>query len=78
MPRQIPKLNTDNSVVLGEDGKPIMLANTARDIWVTATTLTTALNLAIISYALSGLVLVLGIAFIFIGLAFYTINKNKK
>lgn len=76
MPRQIPKLDADGSAVLDTDGKPVMVANTARDIWIIATTLITALDLGMLSYAFSGLVLILGIAFIFIGLVFYTASKR--
>jgi len=45
MPHQIPKLDENGQPVLGADGKPVMISNTARDIWITVTTLTTALNL---------------------------------
>ena len=45
MPRQVPKLDANGNPVLGNDGKPVMVANTSRDIWITATTLTTALHL---------------------------------
>jgi len=76
MPRQITKLDSNGSAVVGEDGKPVMVANTTRDIWITATTLTTALNLGIISYAFSGLALVLGLLFVLIGIAFYALAKR--
>ena len=77
MPRQIPKVDANGSAVLGEDGKPVMVANTARDIWITATTLITALNLGLLSYAFSGLAVVLGIVFILIGLTFYAMSKRQ-
>jgi hypothetical protein len=76
MPRQVPELDTNGNPVLGEDGKPIMMANTARDIWITATTLTTALHLGIISYAISGITLLLGLTFILTGMAFYALSKR--
>ena len=47
MPRQIPKLDETGKQILDEEGKAVMTANTARDIWITATTLITALNLPI-------------------------------
>src|SRR3990167_151872 len=52
MPRQIPKLDVEGKPILDKDGKPAMTANTARDIWITATTLITALNLGLFAYAL--------------------------
>ena len=73
MPREIQKLDANGSVVLGQDGKPVMVANTARDIWITATTLTTALNVGILSYAFAGLVFILGIIFVLIGLVFKSV-----
>lgn len=42
MSRQIPKLDVEGKPILGEDGRPAMTVNTARDIWITATTLITA------------------------------------
>lgn len=59
-----------------QNGNPIMVENSARNIWVTATTLTTALNLGIISYLFSGLIIFLGIVFSWIGiLLFFVIKK---
>jgi len=77
MPSKIPVLNSDGTSVLGLDGKPTMIDNSARDIWIKPNTLITALNLGVISYAFSGLVVVLGIGFIFIGVTFKYIIKNK-
>ena len=48
-----------------------------RDIWVTATTLTTALNLGIIAYALSGLVVALGIMFVWVSLLSWKVQKAR-
>ena len=77
MPQQIPKLDANGSPVLDKDGQPVMTANTARDIWITATTLITALKLGIIAYAFSGLVFFMGIIFILIGLSFYVLAKRQ-
>lgn len=76
MPRQIQKLDMDGNPVLGEDGKPIMIPNDARNIWITATTLTTALNLGIVTYSFSGLVLLLGLISIWTGVVFRKLATN--
>ncbi len=68
MPRQIAKLDEKGQPVLDAEGKSVMVDNTARDIWITATTLTTALNLGILTYALSGLVILFGLTLILIGI----------
>lgn len=76
MPRQIPNLDADNKPILGEDGKPEMTADTARDIWITATTLITALNLGIIAYAFAGLMLLFGLFSIWTGIIFYALSRK--
>jgi len=76
MPRQIPKLDAYGKPILGEDGKPAMTANTARDIWITATTLITALNLGIFAYAFSAITLLLGLFFIWTGVIFYALCRK--
>ena len=77
MPSKIPVINSDGTSVLDADGKPTMIDNSARDIWITANTLITALNLGVISYAFSGLVFVLGVGFLLIGVTFRNIIKIK-
>jgi hypothetical protein len=76
MPRQIPKLDVEGKPILGEDGKPTMIANTARDIWITATTLITALNLGIFAYAFAGLTLFFGLFSIWTGIIFYASSRK--
>ena len=76
MPRQIPKLDENNQPILGVDGKPVMTPNTARDIWITATTLTTALNLGIMTYVFSGLILLFGCISIWSGMVFYALSQR--
>jgi hypothetical protein len=76
MPRQIEKLDSLGVPILDENGKQIMVPNTARDMWVTATTLTTALNLGIMAYAFSGLVFVLGLISILAGVLCYVLNRR--
>jgi hypothetical protein len=78
MPRQIQKIDQAGQPVLGPDGKPVMVANTARDIWITATTLTTALNLGILTYSFSGLFILLGGISIWTGIVFLTLSRNPK
>lgn len=78
MPRQIAKTNEKGEPVLDASGKPIMIQNSARDIWITATTLSTALSLGIISYGLSAMVILLAIILIINGFAFLTIKKKLK
>ena len=77
MPRQIPKLDEGGNQVLGADGKPVMVANSARDIWITATTLITALNLGILTYVFSGLVLLFGLISIWTGIVFYALSRHS-
>src|SRR3989338_5355058 len=49
------------------DGKTVMVENTDRDIWITATTLRTALHLGILTYVFSGTILLFGLISIWIG-----------
>jgi len=76
MPRQIPKLDVEGKPILSEDGKPAMTANTARDIWITATTLITALNLGIFAYAFSVVMLLLGLFSIWTGVISYALSRK--
>ncbi len=76
LPRQIPKLDADGNPVLGDDGTPVMVANTARDIWITATTLITAFNLGIVTYAFSGLILLFGLISIWTGITFCALSRK--
>lgn len=76
MPRQVPKLDADGKPILDEEGKEVMVPNEARNTWVTATTLITALNLGIITYVFSGLIALLGLISIWTGVTFYAIRKS--
>ena len=76
MPRQIAKLDQNGKEVLDEKGQPVMVPNTARDIWITATTLMVALNLGIVTYAFAGLAVLLGFVFILIGAALGGLGKR--
>lgn len=76
MPREVPKLDANGKPVLDEKGTQVMVPNTARDLWVTATTLTTALNLGIITYAFSALVILFGLVSIMTGIVFCSLSKK--
>ena len=76
MPRQIPKFDEEGKPILDKDGKPAMTANIARDIWITATTLITALNLGLFAYAFSVVVLLFGLFSIWTGIIFYALSRK--
>ena len=76
MPRQIPKLDEAGKPILDEEGKSVMTANTARDIWITATTLITALNLGIFAYAFAGFSILFGLFSIWTGIIFYALSRR--
>jgi hypothetical protein len=77
MPRLISKLDEDGEPIL-KDGKPVLTANLARDIWIPSTTLTTALNLAILTYVFSGLIVLFGLISVWTGIIFYFLSQSKK
>lgn len=77
MPRQIPQLDANGQAVLDGSGQPVMVANTARDIWITAITLITALNLGMLTYVFSGLILLFGAISIWTGIVFYKLAKER-
>src|SRR3989344_4427741 len=76
MPRQIPKLDETGKTIVDENGKTVMTANTARDIWITATTLITALNLGIFAYAFAGFLILFGLFSIWTGIIFYALSRR--
>ena len=78
MPRQIPKLDENGNPVLDTESNPVMVANTARDIWITATTLITALHLGVLTYVFSGIVLLLGFISIWTGVVFYALSRERQ
>jgi len=76
MPRQTPKLNEKGEPIVDVEGKAVMVPNTARDIWITATTLITALNLGILTYVFSGLILLFGLISIWTGVVFNMLSRR--
>lgn len=76
MPRTIDKVDAAGKVVLGADGKAVQVPNTARDMWITATTLTTALHLGILSYVFSGLFILLGLISFWTGVVLNALGKK--
>jgi len=76
MPRQVEKIDEAGNTVLGPDGKPVMVNNATRDLWITATTLITALNLGIITYAFSGFIILFGLISFWTGITFHIIYRK--
>ncbi len=76
MPRQIVKLDSAGKPILDAEGKEVMVPNDARNMWVTATTLTTALNLGIVTYVFSGFMVFLGLISIWTGSIFCILSKK--
>lgn len=76
MPQKVAQVDASGSAVIGKDGKPVMISNAARNIWITATTLTTALNLGIITYVFSASVILFGLISVWTGVLFAALSKK--
>jgi hypothetical protein len=76
MPREIPQLDENGAAVLDENGEEVMVPNEARASWMNATTLTTALGLGIVAYALSAFAVVVGLTLMVTGYVFLQIRKK--
>jgi hypothetical protein len=76
MERMVPQLDENGAAVLDENGEPVMVPNEARASWINATTLTTALGLGIVSYALAAFALAVGVTLVLAGFAFLHIRKR--
>ena len=77
MPRQIPTLDAASKPMLDENGKPVMTDNAARDIWITANALMTALNLGVFAYALCTLAIILGLFLLSNGVILHTLRRER-
>lgn len=76
MPRQVAQLDDAGSPVLDANGEPVMVPNADRASWLDATTLTTALSLGIVSYALSAMAIVIGVTLALVGYVFLRIRRR--
>jgi hypothetical protein len=78
MERMVPMVDeATGEVVLDEaTGEPVMVPNAARASWVTATSLTTALGLGILAYALSALAIVVGLTLAALGLVVLRLRRD--
>ncbi len=76
MPQKVSKLDSNGNPILDDKGAIVMVPNDARNIWVTATTLTTALNLGIITYVFSALVVCFGTVSVWTGLIFLALKRR--
>jgi hypothetical protein len=76
MQRTVPQLDENGEAVLDENGEAVMVPNEARASWVTATVLTTALGLGIVSYALAAFAFVVGATLIVVGYTFLRIRRR--
>ena len=76
MDRTVPLIDENSEAVLDETGEAVMVPNEARASWLTATTLTTALSLGVLSYALAAFAIVVGITLIVVGFVFLQIRRK--
>jgi hypothetical protein len=76
MDRTVPLIDENGEAVLDETGEAVMVPNEARASWLTATTLTTALSLGVLSYALAAFAIVVGITLIVVGFVFLQIRRK--
>lgn len=76
MPSKVPQVDSKGAPVLDAAGQPVMISNPARTTWITATALTAALNLGILTYAFSALALFMGFVSIWTGITFYMLGRQ--
>lgn len=76
MDRMVPAIDEAGEPVLDENGEAMMVPNEARASWFDATTLTTALSLGIVSYALATFGMVIGLTLVVVGYVFLHIRRK--
>lgn len=76
MDRMIPAIDENGEAVIDENGEAVMVPNEARASWLNATTLTTALSLGIVSYALAAFAFVTGLTLVVVGFVFLHIRRK--
>ncbi len=76
MDRMVPAIDEAGEPVLDEAGEVVMVPNEARASWFDATTLTTALSLGIVSYALATFAMVIGLTLVVVGYVFIHIRRK--
>ncbi len=76
MERLVPAVDENGEAVLDENGEAVMIPNEARASWLDATTLTTALSLGIVSYALAAFAFLTGLTLVAVGFVFLHIRRK--
>jgi len=76
MEREVPAVDEAGEPVLDENGEAVMVPNAARASWFDATTLTTALSLGVVSYALAVFAFVTGLTLVVVGYVFIHIRRK--
>lgn len=77
MDREVPQVDGSGEPVVGEDGEPVMVPNEARNSWMGATTLTTALGLGVVAYMLSALAMAMGLVVFGLGFALHKLRTAR-
>ena len=76
MEREVPAVDENGEAIVDENGEAVMVPNAARASWLNATTLTTALSLGIVSYALAAFAFVTGLSLVAVGFVFLHIRRK--
>lgn len=76
MDRTVPAVDENGETVLDDNGEAVMVPNEARASWLNATTLTTALSLGIVSYAMAAFAFATGLTLVAVGFVFLQIRKR--
>jgi hypothetical protein len=76
MEREVPMVDEAGDPILDEAGDPVMGPNEARMSWIDATSLTSALNLGLMAYALSAFAIVVGATLALLGLIVLKLRRD--